>query len=123
MLPRSGGGAASRSGTRRIAIEVPTSSGRVGAHSRKRCRTAAASSPAKKMPPPNSEGTGTSSNSSAVTTPKLPLPAAERPEELGVGVRGDPAQPPVGGDDLDGGDVIGGEAVRAAERPMPPPSV
>src|SRR5215218_9888774 len=102
-------------GIRMTAIDVLTSSGSVGAHWRNRCSSAGASSPAKKMPPPNSEGTGTSSNSSAVTMPKFALATPDGPEQLGLGVGGDAAQPAVGGDDLDRLDVVGGEAVLAAE--------
>ena len=36
--------------------------------------------------------------------------AADRPEQLGLGVRVGPDQPAVGGDDLDRGDAVGGQA-------------
>jgi hypothetical protein len=42
---------------------------------------------------------------------------ADGPEQLGLVVGADPAQPPVGRHDLDGPHVVGGEAVLAAERP------
>ena len=47
---------------------------------------------------------------------EVALATADGPEQLGLVVRADPAQPAVGGDDLDGADVVGREAVLAAQR-------
>ena len=104
------------SGIRRIAIEVLTSSGSVGAHSRKACSTAGASSPAKKMPPPNSEGTGTSSISSAVTMPKLPLPPRTAQNSSGSDSAQTRRSRPSAVTISTAVHVVGGEAVLAAER-------
>ena len=48
--------------------------------------------------------------------PEIGLAAAHRPEQVGVAVRGDAAQPAVGGDQLDGVDVVGGEPVLAGQQ-------
>ena len=51
---------------------------------------------------------------------EVALAAADGPEQLGLGVGADPAQPAVGGDDLDGGHVVGREAVLATQRAHAP---
>jgi hypothetical protein len=51
---------------------VVTSSGIVGAHAAKACNTSSIAGAAKIMAPPKNRGTGTRSNSSAETIPKLP---------------------------------------------------
>ena len=70
--PRSGGGTSSIGGSRSSATEVVTSSGIVGAQAAKACSTSSMAAPMKIRAPPKNWGTGTRSNSRAVTIPKLP---------------------------------------------------
>ena len=71
-VPRSGGGTSSTGGSRSRATDVVASSGRVGAHVPNARSTGSTASPVKNSAPPTNRGTGTRSNSIAVTMPKLP---------------------------------------------------
>src|SRR5262245_60215142 len=90
-----------------------TSSGASAAHSDQAPSTSTARSTGQISQPAYASRTGYSSSSSCVTTP-MPSPP-QRPEEVGVRVRIEPASCPVGGHDLGRDDARGREPVLPAE--------
>ena len=65
--------------------------------------------------PPRITSSGWVSNSNEAATPKLPPPPAERPEQVGLGLRVDDPHLAVRGDELDLDDVVDGQPVLAHE--------
>jgi hypothetical protein len=59
----------------------------------------------------------------AVTAPKFPLPAAHRPEEVGLVLPVDSQRPAVGGDQLDGQMVLQASPCLRTIQLKPPPSM
>ncbi len=90
-LPRIGSGISGIGGKFITRASEVTSSGTDLVNSCQVWSTSEARSIGKKSAPAKTSGIGSSSNSSAVTTPKSPPAAAQRPEELRIAVGVDPS--------------------------------
>ena len=101
-------------------IAIPSSSGAVGAKSRRKRSTCGACSSGQKIGPPSTIGpTGCRSYSKVVATPKLP-PPPRRPHNRSGSLAGVDVQPfAVGGDQLGRAQVVHGQPVPAHQVPEP----
>ena len=110
-----------RHGGAMIAAKVmPSSSGASGAKSRRKRRTSGASASGQKIGPPSTSGpTGWSWYSKRGGDPEVAAAAAQPPEELRLGLGVDVHPLAVGGHQVDGEQVVHGQAVLAHEVPEP----
>jgi hypothetical protein len=112
--PRCSGGRNGAGGASIMAMVMPSSSGAVGAKSSRKASTWAASSSPQTTGPPSTIGpTGCSRYSKAVAIPKLPPPPRSPPQQLRLVLGVDPQPLAVGGDQVDGQQVVDGLPVPA----------